>query len=142
MSFLNPFRGTSTKEPSKSKATSGTGVPLELISYDTQTEKFQLGSKALEVLRSVSILSTLQAFTHADIRNTIILMMLSSVVFLYTFAALSHSTNMAELLQQQYDHIQNPSREQSLEASCLTGERTCGCSCCLGKSQTGEEFHS
>ncbi len=54
MSFFNPFRGTPSKEAGKPKATSGTGTPLELISYDTQTGKFQLGSKALEVLRSVS----------------------------------------------------------------------------------------
>jgi len=56
MSFFNPFRGTPSKEPGKPKApAAGTGSPLELISYDTQTGKFQLGSKALEVLRSVSI---------------------------------------------------------------------------------------
>ena len=54
MSFFNPFRGTPSKEAGKPKAASGAGSPLELISYDTQTGKFQLGSKALEVLRSVS----------------------------------------------------------------------------------------
>lgn len=49
MSFLNPFRGSSA---SKTKGTAGS--PLELINYDTNTGKFNLGKEALDVLRSVS----------------------------------------------------------------------------------------
>ncbi len=52
MSFLNPFRGSST---SKAKGTAGS--PLELINYDTSTGKFNLGKEALDVLRSVRVTS-------------------------------------------------------------------------------------
>ena len=53
MSFLNPFRGSSAN---KAKGTAGS--PLELINYDTNTGKFNLGKEALDVLRSVRVSHT------------------------------------------------------------------------------------
>lgn len=78
MSFFNPFRSTPAKgtptqgvgqysERAAGKDQSRAGIPLELISYDTQTEKFQLGQEALQVLRSVRLSSeaSFQARNHS-----------------------------------------------------------------------------
>ena len=54
MSFFNPFRSTPGKTDGGKKQ-SQAGVPLELISYDIKTEKFNLGREALQVLRSVRL---------------------------------------------------------------------------------------